>query len=143
MSDVLLCAPVHRPPCRSSRSAVSSPKPFLLQSGPSHLPQPLFTQLCPSEHLPPPNHSDLSCAGDAQNCLWCFQWLLKSADCQEAMVSLDQGGCAPAGAAQCHHHVLHVLCAGMYLYTVLTTDVSAPPAAQLCREPRSFAHICV
>lgn len=90
------CAePEHRPPCRSRRSAGSSPKPFLLQSGPPHLPQPLFTQLCPSEHLgsPPLNPLWFISACRVLGVPKTARGVSSGSEkCQGAVVSLDQGG---------------------------------------------------
>lgn len=70
-----------------------------------------------------------------------FPVALKSAKCQGAMVSVDQGGCAPAGTAQCCHRVLRFWVQGCICAHVLTTDVSHPPATQRCKEPHSCAHV--
>lgn len=139
-------------PCSSSRSAVSSPKPFLLQSGPPHLPQPLFTQLCPSEHLgsPAPNpliYQCLSCSGSAQNCLWCFQWLWKVPSAREpwfpwirvVVLLLEQPS---ATTLCCISYVQGCVCAQV----LLTIDVSLPPALQrasfMCTHTCAGAHTC-
>lgn len=146
VSDVLLCASVHRPLCRSRRSAVSSPKPFLLQSGPPHLPQPLFTQLCPSEHLGSPPLNPL-CFISACHVLGVPKTACGvSSGSEKCRVPGSHGFPGSRWLCCCWYSPVLLPCVvflvqGCICTHMLTTDVSHPPATQLCKEPHSSAHI--
>lgn len=149
MSDVLLSAPVHRPSVGPA-DLLSAPQSLFFSSLDlsishslsSHVFVPL--SILAAFHQ---THSGLS----APVILWgcpklpvVFPAALESAEGQGAVVSLDQAGCAPAGAAQCCHHVLHLLCAGMSLYTRAHHSCLSPSChTALQRAPFKCTRRCV